>query len=356
MVVALVVVVVVVVVVGTGCCEWDCLATSLETLKFIGKRGPSSQCSGDLLFCSSCSSLLFRSPLFLWDESQTVNWVRWSSSSSSRCMVVRMRGGVVSVVVVVVMRKLDGLASTKRPCWNSERVGGMETGQTCIDPRETGLTACVDDHVDPVSPRELWAHRRPSQPSQPIPGQLNLIHNNLHLLLATLNHVSVSISVSTRACHFSGRAKAGFDSPTESFICHLFFFIFDPVPNSTFNLYLISTQFRVRLKSSVLTHTNSFPNMWIIQGTCNPLLGTDEVMTARRRLHTHLSLSTGNIIQSRILMFPFPGLTRVTWRHFLTNTLLSHWSRSHSESDCYKKFSIATCLEYAISHSVINHW
>jgi len=70
-------------------------------------------------------------------------------------MVVRMRGGVVSVVIVVVMRKLDGLASTKRPCWNSERVGGMETGQTCIDPRETGLTTCVDDNVDPVSPREL---------------------------------------------------------------------------------------------------------------------------------------------------------------------------------------------------------
>ena len=29
--------------------------------------------------------------------------------------------------------------------------------------------------------------------------------------------VSVSISVSTRACHSTGRAKAGFDSPTESF-------------------------------------------------------------------------------------------------------------------------------------------
>ena len=29
-------------------------------------------------------------------------------------------------------------------------------------------------------------------------------------------NISVSISVSTRACHYHDRAKAGFDSPTES--------------------------------------------------------------------------------------------------------------------------------------------
>ena len=52
--------------------------------------------------------------------------------------------------------------------------------------------------------------------------------------------VSVSISVSTRACHCIDRAKAGFDSPTESemfLLCYLLHFLIAmPAPDIVYIL------------------------------------------------------------------------------------------------------------------------